>query len=104
MYNFQLYFGITSGSHSLVVEEEMKVGPKGQVVIPRVFRNALKISPGSKVVLRLENDTVILKKGKRIDAAAAEFERIAKIGKSISRISPHSVEEELESRRRKGRA
>jgi bifunctional DNA-binding transcriptional regulator/antitoxin component of YhaV-PrlF toxin-antitoxin module len=26
-----------------MIEEEMKVGPKGQVVIPRTFRKALKI-------------------------------------------------------------
>jgi AbrB family looped-hinge helix DNA binding protein len=79
-----------------MIEEEMKVGPKGQVVIPKIFRNALKINPGTKVMVRLENDHVVVEK--RAFDAAAEFERIAKLGKSIDRISAHMYEEELEKR------
>jgi AbrB family looped-hinge helix DNA binding protein len=79
-----------------MIEEEMKVGPKGQVVIPRIFRNALKISPGCKVTVRLESDRVVVQK--RTLDAAAEFERIAKGGRSISKVSPHMYEEELEKR------
>lgn len=74
----------------------MKVGPKGQVVIPRIFLNALNISPGSRVIVRLENDRVVVEK--RTFDAAAEFERIAKGGKSIGRVSPHMYEEEFEKR------
>jgi AbrB family looped-hinge helix DNA binding protein len=81
----------------MLIEEEMKVGPKGQVVIPRVFRSALKISPGMKVTVRLENERVILEKKKTQDAAA-EFERIAKRGRSMSTVSPHLYEEEFEER------
>ena len=51
MYNLWLY----------LIEEEMKVGPKGQVVIPRAMRKALKIEPGSKVTFTLEDDKLILK-------------------------------------------
>jgi AbrB family looped-hinge helix DNA binding protein len=80
-----------------MIEEEMKVGPKGQVVIPRVFRKALKITPGSKVVFKLENERRIILEKSSFDAAAA-FERIAKSGKSVSHISPHMYEEELEER------
>ena len=40
----------------------MKVGPKGQVVIPKTMRRALKIEPGSKVLLKLEDNKVILEK------------------------------------------
>lgn len=87
LYNSELY---------TLIEEEMKVGPKGQVVIPQIFRNALKISPGSKVIVRLENDRVVVEK--RTFDAVAEFERIAKSGKSVGRISPHSYEEELKQR------
>jgi AbrB family looped-hinge helix DNA binding protein len=81
----------------MLIEEEMKVGPKGQVVIPRVFRSALKISPGMKVTVRLENERVILEKKKTQDAAA-EFEGIAKRGRSLSKVSPHLYEEEFEER------
>jgi AbrB family looped-hinge helix DNA binding protein len=86
MYNWWLY----------LIEEEMKVGPKGQVVIPRAMRKALKIEPGSKILLRLDDDQVILKKP-AFDAVAV-FQRVAKSGKSVTKINTHSIEEELEER------
>ena len=79
------------------IEEEMKVGPKGQVVIPTVFRRALKISAGSKVIVRLENDKVVVKKKKVLDVAL-EFEKMAKRGRSVRKIDPHAYEEELHAR------
>lgn len=81
----------------MTVEEEMKVGPKGQVVIPLLFRSALKINPGSKVILRLESDKVVLEKKPKLDASA-EFERIAKSGRSVAKISPHMYEKQFEGR------
>jgi AbrB family looped-hinge helix DNA binding protein len=81
----------------LQIEEEMKVGPKGQVVIPSVFRSVLKISPGSKVVVRLEDDRVVVEK-KKIPDVALEFEKMAKRGRSTRRIDPHAYEKELQER------
>jgi len=78
----------------------MKVGPKGQVVIPRAMRKALKIDPGSKVVFKLDDDKLTLEKPS-FDAVAV-FRRIAKSGKSISKIdSDANYEEELEERNRR---
>jgi len=74
----------------------MKVGPKGQVVIPRALRKALKIHPGSKVVFRLEGDKAVLQK-LGVDAVAL-LERIAKNGPSVTRIPSHLYEEELAGR------
>jgi AbrB family looped-hinge helix DNA binding protein len=79
-----------------LIEEEMKVGPKGQVVIPRAMRKALKIEPGSKILFRLEDDKLILKKP-AFDAVAV-FERIAKEINYNKEIDPHAYEEELEER------
>jgi len=79
-----------------MLEEEMKVGPKGQVVIPRAIRKALKISPGSKVIVKLLEERVIIEKP--IVNAVSVFEGIAKAGRSISFIEPHLYEEELERR------
>ena len=79
-----------------MIEEEMKVGPKGQVVIPRAMRKALKIEPGSKVSFRLEDDRLILRKP-AFDAVAV-FERIAKEINYNQEIDPHAYEEELEER------
>ena len=86
MYNLWLY----------LIEEEMKVGPKGQVVIPRTMRKALKIEPGSKILFKLEDDKLILKKP-AFDAVAV-FERIAKQINYNKEIDPHAYEEELEER------
>jgi len=77
-------------------EEEMKIGPKGQVVIPRALRRALKIHPGSKVVFKLENGRLILEK--QFFDAVNMLENIAKKGSSVSRINAHAYEEELKAR------
>ena len=74
----------------------MKVGPKGQVVIPRAIRKALKIEPGSKVTLTLEDNKVILEKP-AFDAVAV-FRRIAKEINYNKEVDPHAYEEELEER------
>jgi AbrB family looped-hinge helix DNA binding protein len=89
LYNLWLY----------MFEEEMKVGPKGQVVIPQAMRKALKIEPGSKVLFKLEDDKMILKKPS-FDAVSF-FQRVAKSGRSVSKINPHAYEEELEERTRR---
>lgn len=74
----------------------MKVGLKGQVVIPRSLRKALKIHPGSKVIFKLQGDKVVLQK-QEIDAVAI-LESIAKKGPSVKRIPTHLYEEELAER------
>lgn len=79
-----------------MIDEEMKVGPKGQVVIPRALRKALKIHPGSKVIFRLEGDKAVIQKPE-VDTAAL-LKSIARKGPSIKRIPPHLYEEELAAR------
>jgi AbrB family looped-hinge helix DNA binding protein len=79
-----------------LIEEEMKVGPKGQVVIPRTMRKALKIEPGSKVLFTLQDDKLTLQKP-CFDGVAA-FKRIAEQINSNEKINPHEYEEELEQR------
>jgi AbrB family looped-hinge helix DNA binding protein len=82
-----------------LIEEERKVGQKGQVVIPRAMRKALKIEAGSKVIFRLEGDKLILK---RYFDAVAVFERIAKETNYNKEIDPHAAyEEELEERHKR---
>ncbi len=82
-----------------LIKEERKVGPKGQVVIPRAIRKALRIEPGSKVTITLEDNKVVLEKP-AFDAVAV-FVRVAKSGKSVSKINPHAYEKELEERTRR---
>ena len=66
-------------------EEEMSVGPKGQVVIPVALRKTLKITPGSKVIFKIDGDRIILEKLK-IDSVSI-FRDISKKGKSVSEIT-----------------
>ena len=78
----------------------MKVGPKGQVVIPRAMRKALKIDPGSKVVFKLDDGKLILEKPS-FDAVAV-FRKIAKEINYNKEIDPHEAyEEKLKERARK---
>jgi AbrB family looped-hinge helix DNA binding protein len=86
LYNLWLY----------LIREEMKVGPKGQVVIPQAIRKALKIEPGSKVTVTLEDDKAIIEKPD-FDAVAV-FEENAKKIHYNKKIDPHEYEEELEER------
>jgi AbrB family looped-hinge helix DNA binding protein len=79
-----------------MLEEEKKVGPKGQVVIPFVLRKALKIRPGSRVVFKLEDGRLILERP--VFDAVGVLESIAKKGPSVSEISSHVYEEELNAR------
>ncbi len=79
-----------------MLEEEMTVGPKGQVVIPKAMRKALKIQPGSRVVFRLEDDRAIVEK--QASDSVAALEEVAHKGKSVRRISPHEYELELAER------
>ena len=73
----------------------MKVGPKGQVVIPKVLRKALGLHPGNKVVFTLREDGILLEKTR--DDSAAVFRQIAKGGRSV-KVKPHEYVEELEER------
>ena len=79
--------------------EEMKVGPKGQIVIPNAMRRALKIAPGSKVYITLENGKVIIEKP--AFSSVDTFEKILLAGSSVKEIDPHQYEEEIEERTRR---
>ncbi|MEM2937487.1 MAG: AbrB/MazE/SpoVT family DNA-binding domain-containing protein [Candidatus Bathyarchaeia archaeon] len=79
-----------------MLEEEMKVGSKGQVVIPKTLRKALKIHPGSRVIFRLEKGKIVLEK--QFFDAVGTLENIAKKGPPVSRIDAHIYEEELGER------
>jgi AbrB family looped-hinge helix DNA binding protein len=79
-----------------VLTEKMRVGPKGQVVVPQSFRKILKIGPGSEVVFQLEGKRVILRKDE--SDPILTFETISRKGKSVSKISAHAYERELARR------
>jgi AbrB family looped-hinge helix DNA binding protein len=74
----------------------IKVGTKGQIVIPKIFREASGIAPGMRVAIEeKEGNGLLIKKQANI---AEVFEQIAMKGKSI-KVKPHdSYDEEMEKR------
>ncbi len=79
-----------------MLTDKMRVGPKGQVVIPKSFRKILKVGPGSEIIFRLDGERVILEK--ESSDPIRTLESIARKGKSISKINPHEYEDELKER------
>lgn len=65
-----------------MLEISMTVGPKGQVVIPAVFRKSLKIYPNDEVYFLLDGDKLIIKKSH--GHTASIFQEIASSGKRFS--------------------
>jgi AbrB family looped-hinge helix DNA binding protein len=62
-----------------------KVGPKGQIVIPKPIREKLKIAPSDTVLLDLEGDQMILTKAYP-DPVKAMAEMAEQIGGKWSEI------------------
>ena len=71
----------------------MKVGRNGQVVIPLALRKALKITPGSRVIFRLDCDRIILEKLKMNSVKI--FRDISKNGISINKIIYNEYKNEI---------
>ena len=68
----------------IILKTKMKVGPKGQIVIPKEIRDEENIFPGDEIFVELSDRGILIEKPK-IDVVA-EFERIAKSGKSIDKV------------------
>ena len=80
-----------------MLKEEMKVGPKGQVVIPKAFRKSLGLHPGNKVIFTLTEEGLLLEKPR--EDTVAIFKEIANSGKTV-KVKPHEYVEQLEKRYR----
>lgn len=80
-----------------MIEIAMKIGPKGQVVIPKPFRTAFKMTPGTDVVFSIEKEKLVLSKPPV--KASEYFEQMAKRRNKKFTMHPHEAyEEELEER------
>lgn len=82
-----------------MVSIKMKVGPKGQVVIPKVLREEYNINPGDNVIFREENNKTIIEKVKSDPISV--FEKIAKSKKRRFKLDVHAIEKEYEERWRR---
>lgn len=81
----------------VMIEIKMKIGPKGQVVIPKPFRTAFKMTPGTDVVFSIEGDKLVLHKP--MTGTSDYFREMSKRRKKKLKMHPHEpYEEELEER------
>ena len=65
-----------------MVEMIVKVGPKGQILIPKVLRDEYGINPYGKVTLKESEEGIVVAKPK--GDAVRTFRKIAFSGKSVA--------------------
>jgi AbrB family looped-hinge helix DNA binding protein len=85
--------------HPLVILLSMtrRVGPKGQVVIPKAIRDRMGIAPGDEVVFLEDGDAVRLKRARGLRALAGT---LGGIGVAARLEEEHRRDLERERRRR----
>ncbi len=85
-----------------LIQQRATVGPKGQVVIPKIFRDMKKISPGSQVIFELKDDVILLRKKEEYGDPIKLMEQIAKPGKNLKKYNlDKEYEKMLEERWKK---
>lgn len=77
-----------------MVSITMKVGQKGQIVIPKAFRREYGIETDTEVVLKDIGEGILLQKP--YPNVAEGFERLAQQAKG--KVSLHAIEEEYDQR------
>ncbi len=80
-----------------MVKLRARLGPKGQVVIPHVFRKSYGLVPGSEVLIEDTSRGVLIEKP--VDDPIKAMREIANKGRQLRKIEPDKDwEEELEER------
>ncbi len=80
----------------MMIEVEMNVGSKGQVVIPSVFRKNFNIKPGDKVIFESDGDKLIIKRAEK--GSVEKLKKIAKRTSDVEVDSDKDYEERMEER------
>ena len=85
-----------------MVEVETKVGPKGQILIPKILREEYNIMPGDEVLIKETEEGMLIEKFTEDDPIKIMKEISDKYGKKIE-INYHAYEEEIEERWKKAK-
>lgn len=85
-----------------MVRFRMRLGPKGQVVIPKMFRDKYKIMPGSEVVIEGEGGGVLVRKRETdpFELLNRIREEVKREGKKV-KIDPHEIYSQFKKREEK---
>ncbi len=79
-----------------MIELEMSVGAKGQVVIPSVFRKNFNIRPGDKVIFESNGDRLVLRRAEK--GTVKQLEKMASRVESVKIDSDKDYEERMTER------
>lgn len=81
-------------------EKRARIGPKGQVVIPKHLRDEFHLEPGDEVIVGTDGESVVIAPAP--EDPIAFFEALAKKARGRQpRIKPHESERELAERHRR---
>ena len=76
-----------------MIELEMSVGAKGQVVIPSVFRKNFNIRPGDKVIFESNGERLILRRAEK--GTVKTLEKMASRVESVKVDSDRDYEDRM---------
>jgi len=75
-----------------MVKLRLRVGPKGQIVLPKIVRDKLSIKPRSYVIVDLKEDELTLQRGLDIEELLEWLKKSRKPVASL--VSKFSIEDE----------
>lgn len=59
--------------HITIMEKKMKIGPKGQVVIPKDIRDITGIKPNTEVIVSLNGNSITIKTAKPLTESYLKY-------------------------------
>ena len=88
-----------------MVKLEVKLGLKGQIVIPKIFRDEINIYPGSRAIMSLQEEKIIIEKKQARDiiellGRISEEATKKRKGKKLE-VNPRAIFEQYEKRARR---
>ncbi len=83
-----------------MVSIKARVGPKGQIVIPKVLRDEYNISPGDDIIMREDHQVIVIEKHQ--EDIVKKLEALAKQIK-LRKFDLHEIEKEYDERWEKTR-
>ena len=89
-----------------MVELKVRLGPKGQIVIPKIFRENYKLYPNQEVIIESDKEGVLIKKQdedivEKLREIAKEINKGKKRGKLSAKKMKEVFYEQYEERARK---